>query len=149
MGREGVVEVLGGETPSVEFVMLAEYVEVIHGKLYVMGGAWETITVGNFDMPVTLSLAISILVPWLGTNRQHVVTLSVETGDGAVLAEQSRPVTVGRPANIEPGTSQRRLIATQLPVQLPGPDRYVIVAAIEGTPRARTAFQAAQGHIHG
>jgi len=144
-----VDEVLGGEIPQVEFVMLAEYVEVIHGKLYVMGGAWETITVGNFDVPVTLSLAVSVAVPWLGTNRQHVVTISVETGDGAVLAEQSRTVMVGRPASIEPGTSQRRLIATQMPVQLPGPDRYVVVAAVEGAPRARTAFQAAGGHIHG
>src|SRR5581483_10320512 len=121
----------------------------IHGKLYVMGGAWETITVANFDMPVTLSLAVSIMVPWLGTNRQHVLTISVETGDGAVLAEQSSPMTVGRPANIEPGTSQRRLIATQLPVQLPGPDRYAIVTAIGSAPRARTVFRAVRGHVHG
>jgi hypothetical protein len=44
----------GNDGPQIEFLILAEHVEVIHGKLYLMGG-WETMHVAGFDAPVTLS----------------------------------------------------------------------------------------------
>jgi hypothetical protein len=142
-------EVWGGAEPEAEFLILAEHVEAIHGKLYMMGGVWETIHVATFDMPVTLSLAVSILVPWNATNRQHSVDVSVQTADGDTLTAEGRQVMVGRPAHIEPGTSQRTLLVLQLTPVLPGPDRYVVVAAVNDAPQKRVSFRAVPAHIHG
>ena len=120
--------------PTIEFVILAEHAEVIHGKLYLMGGGWENITVHDFQAPVVLPLAISILIPWPATNRPHTVDIAIQSADAEVLAEQHRHLTVGRPADIEPGTSQRSLLVLRVPVTLPAPGRYVALAGINGTP---------------
>lgn len=142
-------EVWGGSAAEVEFLILAEHVEAIHGKLYLMGGAWETIHVARFDDPVTISLAAGIQVPWHATNRQHSVTLSVETVDGEVLVGENRQIMMGRPAHIEPGTSQRALLVVPLSVALPAPGRYVVVASVNESPQARVLFRAVPGHVHG
>jgi hypothetical protein len=130
------------DEPAIEFVMLAEHAEVIHGKLYIMGGGWDSITVQDFQAPLILPLAVSMLVPWQATNRPHTVTISIQSADAAVLAAQQRHLTVGRPAEIEPGTSQRSLLVLRVPVQLPGPGRYVAIASVNDTSETRVAFRA-------
>lgn len=60
----------------------------------------------------------------------------------AGLAAQHRHLTVGRPAEIEPGTSQRSLLVLRGPVRLPGPGRYVALASVNGTSETRVAFRA-------
>jgi hypothetical protein len=127
---------------AIEFVILVEHAEVIHGKLYLMGGGWNSITVQDFGAPLILPLAVSVLVPWQATNRPHTVTISIQSADAAVLAEQHRPLTVGRPATIEPGTSQRSLLVLRVPVTLPGPGRYVALASVNGTSETRVTFRA-------
>jgi hypothetical protein len=107
-----------------------------------MGGGWHNITVQDFQDPIILPLAISIQVPWQATNRPHTVEISIQSADAAVLAEQHSHLTVGRPADIEAGTSQRSLLVLRVPVRLPGPGRYVIVGGINGTPQSRVAFRA-------
>jgi hypothetical protein len=62
--------------------------------------------------------------------------------DAEVLAELGRHLTMERPADIEPGTSQRSMLVLRVPVTLPGPGRYVAIASINGTPDARVAFRA-------
>jgi len=141
-------EVWSGDAPRVEFLILAEHVEEIHGKLYLMGGAWETIHVARFDVPVTLSVAVSVQVPWNATNQQHAVSVSVQTADGEILTAEERQIMVGRPAHVEPGMSQRTLLVLPMSVDLPKPDGYVVVAAIDEIPQARVSFSAVPGHAH-
>jgi hypothetical protein len=59
-----------------------------------------------------------------------------------VLAEQHRPLAVGRPAAIEPGTGRRSLLVLRVPVTLPGPGRYVALASVNGTSETRVTFRA-------
>ena len=136
----------GNDEPTIEFVILAEHVEAIHGKLYMMGGGWDNITVHDFQAPLILPLAVSILVPWPATNRPHTVSISIQSADAEVLAEQHRHLTVGRPADIEPGTSQRSLLVLRVPVRLPGPGRYVAIASVNGASEARVTFRALAAH---
>ena len=58
---QGVGDMWEDAEPTIEFVILAEHAEVIHGKLYLMGGGWENITVQDFAAPVVLPLAVSLL----------------------------------------------------------------------------------------
>ena len=53
---------------------------------------------------------------------------------------------MGRPADVEPGTSQRSLLVLRVPVRLPGPGRYVASASVNGTSEARVTFRALAAH---
>ena len=66
--------------------------------------------------------------------------ISIQSADAQVLAEVGRRLTVGRPAEIESGTSQRSMLVLRVPVTLPGPGRYVAIASINGTLDARVSF---------
>ena len=74
------------------------------------------------------------------------MSLCIQSADAEVLAEQHRHLTVGRPADIEPGTSQRSLLALRVPVRLPGPGRYVASASVNGASEARVTFRALAAH---
>lgn len=145
----GIDDRWAGDAPEVEFLILAEHAETIHGKLYLMGGAWETMHVASFDAAVSLTLAVSILVPWHATNQPHTLSVSVQTADGDVLTLERRQVMVGRPTHIEPASTQRTLLVLELRVNLPEPARYAVVAGINDISQARLSFRAVPGHVHG
>ena len=77
------------------------------------------------------------------------MSLCIQSADAEVLAEQHRHLTMGRPADIEPGTSQRSLRVLRVlrvPVRLPGPGRYVAIASVNGASEARVTFRALAAH---
>jgi hypothetical protein len=128
--------------PRVEFLILADQVEALNGKLYMMGGGWEKLTVLDFTAPVPLGIAVSIVVPWNASNQQHTVELSVQTADAETLANVTGQFSVGRSAEVEQGASQRSMVALKLPVILPEPGRYVVAARINEGEETRVTFRA-------
>ncbi len=87
-------------------VLLCDFAEVIGGKLYVMGGGWNTCPPG----PRNLSVAVRIAVPWSEANEDHSLALRLQDEGGRTvdLGQPPKPVIiegkfqVGRP----PGTPQ-------------------------------------------
>jgi hypothetical protein len=130
--------------PTVDFFILADYAEAVNGKLYMMGGGWDRIFVADFDQPVVISFAVSVLVPWNATNIRHAIELAIEDID------RKRPVdfgvsasfVTGRPPFISEGERQRTLLA--IPgalVKFPGPGPYQAVAKIVGGQERRVEFR--------
>jgi hypothetical protein len=118
---------------EIDFLMVADRAEVINGKLYAMGAAWDRIGVADFSKPMPLSVAVGVLVPWTATNQPHAVTLTLRDADGAPLdfRVEANFVT-GRPPFLT-GEVQRVLLAIPgASVVLPGPGNYVLAAAIDG-----------------
>lgn len=76
----------------VEYLILADRVEAFNGKLYMMGGGWDRITVQNLELPVQLSIACGLLVPYNETDDDHRLTLAIRTVDGEPIAP---PLEVG------------------------------------------------------
>jgi uncharacterized protein DUF6941 len=134
------------DEPTVEFLILADHVEAIHGKLYMMGGGWENIAVHDFESPVTLEIAVSVDVPWNATNRPHTISVSVQTADGEILANVDGNIVAGRPATIEHGASQRTMLSMKIPVTFPSAGTYVVVAGLNEVPAKRVAFRAMPAH---
>lgn len=134
------------DDPTVEFLILADHVEAVHGKLYMMGGGWENIAVHDFEDPVTLEIAVSVQIPWNATNRPHTVSVSVQTVDGETLGAADGNIVAGRPANIEHGASQRTMLAMKMPVNLPEPGTYVILATVNEEAGERVTFRALPAH---
>jgi hypothetical protein len=102
-------------------IMLADFAQVVGGKLYIMGGGWS-ITGPN---PTPYALAIKIEVPWNETNRDHSFKLNlldtehrqvlVPTPDGDKPMQVGGNFQVGRPPGLIQGSSLDVPLALNLP----------------------------------
>ncbi len=125
---------------DLDFALVADYAEVIAGKLYLMGGGWDTLHVPNVPAAVRFAVALGVRIEWEETNRQVPIRVTVEDDDGAPYARAEGSVSVGRPPDLPPGSPQVAKLALVLGVSLPQYGGYrVLVTAGEGeTERTRS-----------
>jgi hypothetical protein len=118
-------------------MLLADFVQAVQGKLYVLGGGWSVTGPGAVQM----GIAVKIEVPWDQANLQHAFRLTlVDADEKPVLvpgAEQPIQVEgqfeVGRPPGLKPGSPLDFALAVNVPpLQLPPDSRYVWRLAIDG-----------------
>ncbi len=130
---------------EVEFLILADSVQAVDGKLYMLGGAWDRWTSAAFPSPIQMGIAVGLLVPWDETNEKHPVTISVVDEDGKeAIPPISAEMEVGRPPGVRPATTQRSLRAINASFPLPRPSRYQVVVTAPGTEK-RVTFDAVVG----
>lgn len=129
------------ERPEIDFLILADRAEGINGKLYMMGGAWDRLTIADFSQQNPFSIAIGVLVPWHYANESLSLVVSIEHEDGARVPPELRAlVNVGRPPNSVKGQSFRAIIAAQGQWKLPGPGTYVVKAVLNDYARKDVSF---------
>ena len=102
---------------KVQAATLADHAEVLNGKLYLMGGAFDTVYARS--VPVVHKKLHIVLILEIGPGeRQRDLVLDIELVD-----EDSRPVgpkaqgtlRVGAPASLRPG--QASIIPLQIPFE--------------------------------
>ena len=92
------------EQVEIDFLLLADRAEVLNGKLYMMGGAWDRRHIRDIGAPVALTIVVGVLVPWNLTNEPHWLRIRIEDEDGTPAPpEVEATVNVGRPANATQG----------------------------------------------
>ncbi len=129
------------EQVEVDFLLLADRAEVLNGKLYMMGGAWDRRHIRDISAPVPLTIVASVLVPWNLTNEPHRLRIRIEDEDGSpVPPEVDATVNVGRPVNATQGQSFRATAVINNRWTLPHFGTYRIVASVEGHAERRVAF---------
>ena len=121
---------------EVEWLILADAAQVLGGKLYMMGGGWDRLTV-NQPLPIIrpAAVAVAVSVPWGQTNRRHDLRLEMETIDGEIAATVDANFEVGRPAGIKAGYTQRVQLALQFNFELKAFGEFVIRASLNGIER--------------
>lgn len=128
--------------PFVDFLILADYVESINSKLYIMGGAWEDYTLQDPKRPTRFGVAVAVMVPWATTNERHTLQLRIEDADGqAVLQPLGIDFQMGRPPNLPPGSEQRMVLAFNGDFPINQPGQYRVIAAIDGQDSEWTTFR--------
>ena len=133
---------------QVEWLILADYVEIIGGKLYLMGGGWDVLTVNAaFPLARPVGLAAAFSVAWDETNQLHRVEIEFQTDDGQSVGNVRAQFEVGRPAGVKAGQDQRFQLAANVPLNLSAPGTYVIVARIEGQEEGRVPFNVNAGPV--
>lgn len=129
------------QEPSIDFLILADRAEAVNGKLYMIGGGWDRLTIGDLKKPAHLSIALGVLVPWNATNDPHPVTLRYEDADGrTVQGPIGLTLQVGRPPLAVRGQSFRAMVVVQHDLVLPGPGTYVVVATLANGDEKRTVL---------
>jgi len=131
---------------KVEWLILADYAEIIGGKLYLMGGGWDRLTVNSgFPFPKPIGLAAAFRVPWNETNQPQNVEIEIQTDDGDSVGKVGAQFEVGRPPGMKAGQDQRFQLAANLSLPLARPGTYVIVARVEGQEAERVPFNVMAG----
>ena len=132
---------------EIEWLILADAAQVTGGKLFLLGGGWEVLTVNSgFQMARPCALALAIRVPWNETNQQHSFEVEVTDEDGKKqLAKLDGQFEVGRPPGISQGQEQRIQLAAGMSLTIGQPGRYAIAASVDGKESAHTGFNVVQG----
>ncbi len=129
------------EQVEIDFLLLADRAEVLNGKLYMMGGAWDRRQVRDIASPVSLTIVIGVLVPWNLTNEQHRLSISIEDEDGLTLPpEVEVAVNVGRPVDSTQGQSFRATAVINNRWELPRFGTYRVAASTAGQNEKRVTF---------
>ncbi|HEY8447842.1 MAG TPA: hypothetical protein VIL01_12120 [Thermomicrobiales bacterium] len=129
--------------PRVDCFLLADAAQVVGGKLYILGGGWERLTVPELPLTRGFEIAVRVIVPWIETNRPLQFTVQLENEDGVPLLDPpARPVvTVGRPVHLREGSEQGVPFVLKISnVELKETGRHVFTLRYEDEVLARTAF---------
>jgi Family of unknown function (DUF6941) len=119
-------------------MLLADAVQAVGGKLYILGGGWSIIG----PDPNPMAIAIKVEVPWEESNRRHALQLTLLDEDGRPVmiptpigdrpVELSMEFEVGRPPGLRAGTPLDVPLAINLgPLPLQPDRRYVWRCAID------------------
>ena len=135
----------GLDQVEIDFLLLADRAEVLNGKLYMMGGAWDRRHIKDIASPVSLTIVVGVLVPWNLTNEPHRLIVTIEDEDGALVPpEVEVTVNVGRPVDATQGQSFRATAVINNRWQLPRYGTYRVVASVAGHSEKRVAFYAVE-----
>jgi Family of unknown function (DUF6941) len=134
--------------PRIDCFLIADSAQVADGKLFVLGGGWERLTVQTVPVSRNIDIATRVIVSWTETNRPLAFELQLVTEDGeALLNPPATPsVTVGRPVHLREGSDQAvPLVLKVTGVSLKQAGRYAFILTYGGEEVARTAFEVILG----
>jgi hypothetical protein len=118
--------------PYVEFLMTADRAEAINGKLYLMGGAWDRLWIGDFaTQPHPVGIAICVVVPWSATNEDHRLSVMITNDDEVEVASTQIGFRAGASAQMARTESQKVLLALTMQPRLERPGTYTIKAIVD------------------
>lgn len=130
--------------PSVDIALLADAVQASRGKLFVLGGGWDVLTVRSLPARhPSLGIGLRVRVPW-GWPHDSVtleVELQDEDGKSVLPASLSAPVPVRRPQHLPEGSDVslvRALTFTNIVFRHEG--AYSFVVSIDREVRERLRF---------
>jgi hypothetical protein len=131
-------------------LLLCDHAEAVGGKLYINGGGWNVLL--RPGVPVNVSLAILIEVPWDEANTQHRLRAYLLTEDGApVGGPYGEPLQVdgefevGRPAGVKPGSTLNTPLAINFNALALDAGGYEWRLEVDDALVARKPFRVASG----
>lgn len=131
---------------EVEFLILADSAEAVGGKLYMLGGGWDVLTVNAaFPSQQAFSIALGLSVPWNETNQRHNVTVEIADEDGNAAATMTGQLEVGRPPGFPLGQAQRVVLAFKGVMGIEKPGGFAITAKLEDQEAKRVGFRVVAG----
>lgn len=130
--------------PSVDVALLADAVQASQGKLFILGGGWDVLTVRSLPARhPSMGIGLRVRVPWgwPGDSVRLDVELQDEDGKSVLPSSLSAPVPVRRPDHLPEGqdlTVVRALTFTNLVFRSEG--GYSFVISIDGAVKERLRF---------
>ena len=139
------IEELLDSGTTIEWLILADAAEVVGGKLYLIGGGWDRLTVHSQPAKKNLAVALALRVPWHDTNRQHTFQIDMIDEDGAQIVSVNGVSEVGRPTRLPPGQPQLVQLVVNFDVSFEKLGTYVITARVNDSPERSVRFNLVHG----
>jgi hypothetical protein len=128
---------------DLDFLLVADRAEAVNGKLYVLGGGWDRITLPAYPGAANFDVALGVMVAYTETNERHEFQLTLEDDDNhVVLGPISGQFELGRPPGIRPAQAQRFMVAVRGPFPLQQAGCYHWIASLDGKRAGRSTFWA-------
>ena len=125
---------------TIDFLLLCDAAQVVGGKLYLMGGAWDRLQFPDYPQTLDMGLAFGVRVPWTESNRSHTFRIQGVNSDGTEhLFEVEGEFEVGRPPGTPRGMSQLFQVAMGIPLKVPKAGSYAVEAVVDSGKAARQA----------
>lgn len=130
--------------PSVDVALLADAVQASRGKLFILGGGWDVLTVRSLPARhPSMGIGLRLRVPWGWPGEALKLDVELQDQDGgAVLpGTLSAPVPVRRPPQLPEGhdvSLVRALTFTNVVFRSEG--AYSFVISIDGETKERLRF---------
>ena len=109
---------------------MADRAEVVNGKLYLMGGAWDRIQPPTFPHRMILGIALGVRIPFAHTDDQHTVAVEMQQDEQRLVGFEAK-LTTGRPPGMA-GMDMLVPMAFNIPVAIPAEGQVVLRAAVDG-----------------
>lgn len=124
------------ERPRIDSFVAADWAEAINGKLYLMGGGFDTLWAPIFPFSPRFAFGAILRVPWNDTNRKLPIEGLVETTDGEELGwRMGGELEAGRPAG-KRGGDVTVVIAGPVQFQVEEPTGFVLKLRFAGEERS-------------
>lgn len=129
------------EGTSIDFLLTADFAEVVQGKVYLMGAGWDKFAPPSFPAVMRIGLAAGIRVPYLESNVPHHLSVTLRSGDGEDLFKIEGDLETGRPPGSR-GESVLVPLAVNAQVNVPAPQLMELVAEVDGRSKRRISIRA-------
>lgn len=129
------------EGTAIDFLLTADFAEVVQGKVYIMGAGWDKFAPPTYPAVMRIGLAAGIRVPYLESNVPHHLSVTLRSGDGEDLFKIEGDLETGRPAGSR-GESVLVPLAVNAQVDVRGPQLMELVAEVDGRSTRRISIRA-------
>ncbi|MBI2862493.1 MAG: hypothetical protein HYX89_06715 [Chloroflexi bacterium] len=128
---------------DIDFVIIADAVEAVNGKLYMLGGGWNQWKSRSYPSQTRMGIAAGILVQWEETNLKFPFSLSfLDEENQPLLQVAAGDFEMGRPPGLPAGTVQRALLAVNVGFPLQRSGRYTLRLAVDDRLTKEVIFDA-------
>ncbi|NIA26097.1 MAG: hypothetical protein GWP04_11095 [Gammaproteobacteria bacterium] len=137
---------LYGPRPEIEVAILADAVQAVGGKLYVLGGGWDTLFASRFPARhPSLGIGVRIRVPWGSVDEEFRLSVDLLDEDGhSAFGGKSiiQKFRAGRPSGIPDGADVGVVRALTINgLVFPRAGGYSFVVSIDGAEAHRISFR--------
>jgi hypothetical protein len=130
----------------IKVMMPADGAQAVAGKLYVLGGGFDRITIPSLPAQYKFDLAMLIEVPWSATNQPYQLVVELLDADGQAVGYRAEAtMETGRPPGMRRGASLIVPVAMPVFAEFQEVGRYVLRGAINGEERNRVSIEVATG----
>ncbi len=99
---------------DIEYALIADFAEIANGKLYLMGGGWDSFYLAETPAVIRMAIAVGVRFGWEETNRPAPILITIEDDDGKQLVKIDGTMNVGRPPHLAPGSAQLAQMAANV-----------------------------------
>jgi len=137
--------------PTVDVALLADAVQAVRGKLFILGGGWDTLWVRSFPARhPSMAIGLRLRVPSSWGEEMLKLSVELQDADGAPLLSQPLSHQVRLPSNPQPPTATdfgviRSFTFNNLLFGREGSYSFVISVDDEPVSRLRFAVRARPG----